>query len=210
MSRLRYTLVSDGPSDRALMPILDWLLRETGGVEAIAPQWADFSIGEKPRNLRDRLKFALQRFPCDLLFVHRDAEKQDSQMRYDEIQDAAKDLPEALIPFLVCVVPVRMQEGWLLFDEGAIRNAAGNPNGQVVLNLPKMTTVETISDPKGILHNQLKAASGLRGRRLKSFSVSGAAALVTQYASNFSQLRALPAFRHLESDIRLLCERGWS
>jgi len=188
------------------MPILDWLLRETGSVEMIAPQWADFSIGTKPRNLHDRLKFALQRFPCDLLFVHRDAERQDPKMRYEEIQIAAKALSEAPMPPWVCVVPIRMQEAWLLFNEVAIRNAAGNPNGQVVLNLPKLSTVEEIPDPKQILHHQLKAASGLHGRRLKSFSVSGAAALVTQYVSDFTQLRALPAFRHLESDIRKIFE----
>ena len=161
MRRLRYTLVSDGPSDRALMPILDWLLRETRGVEMITPQWADFSIGKKPGNLHDRLKFALQRFPCDLLFVHRDAEKQDPKMRHEEIQMAASALSEAPMPPWVCVVPVRMQEAWLLFNEAAIRNAAGNPNGQVMLNLPKLNTVEEIPDPKQILHHQLKAASGL-------------------------------------------------
>jgi len=43
MKELRYTLVTDGSSDRALLPILTWLLRENGFSEAIQPEWADIS-----------------------------------------------------------------------------------------------------------------------------------------------------------------------
>lgn len=35
MNELRYTLLSDGPSDRALLPILTWLLRQNGVTGAI-------------------------------------------------------------------------------------------------------------------------------------------------------------------------------
>lgn len=30
MDEIRYTLISDGPSDRALPPILSWILRKKG------------------------------------------------------------------------------------------------------------------------------------------------------------------------------------
>jgi hypothetical protein len=37
---------------------------------------------------------------------------------------------------VVCVVPVRMMEAWLLIDEMAIRRVAGNPNGRIPIELP--------------------------------------------------------------------------
>jgi hypothetical protein len=40
MRELRYTLLSDGPSDRALLRILTWLLRTHGVEMAIQPDWA--------------------------------------------------------------------------------------------------------------------------------------------------------------------------
>ena len=40
MSELAFTLLADGPSDRALLPILDWLLRQHSR-EALTPQFAD-------------------------------------------------------------------------------------------------------------------------------------------------------------------------
>ena len=47
MSDLRYTLLADGSSDRALMPILSWLLREHLPHRAIQEEWAD--LGRFPR-----------------------------------------------------------------------------------------------------------------------------------------------------------------
>ena len=41
MDALRYTLLSDGSSDQALVPILTWLLRAQGIHGAIQPEWAD-------------------------------------------------------------------------------------------------------------------------------------------------------------------------
>jgi hypothetical protein len=41
MMELHYTLISDGSSDRALIPILNWLLKIHLNDWAIQPQWAD-------------------------------------------------------------------------------------------------------------------------------------------------------------------------
>ena len=46
--------------------------------------------------------------------------------RKAEVQAAIATLDKPAI----CVIPVRMQEAWLLFDEIAIRHAAGNPHGR--------------------------------------------------------------------------------
>lgn len=41
MRDLRYTLVADGSSDVALLPILTWLLRRNGVALSIQATWAD-------------------------------------------------------------------------------------------------------------------------------------------------------------------------
>jgi hypothetical protein len=59
-----------------------------------------------------------------------------------------------------------MLEAWLLLDETAIRQVAGNPKGKINLLLPKASNVENIADPKQQLKDTLAKASGLSGRRL--------------------------------------------
>ena len=41
----------------------------------------------------------------------------------------------------VLVIPIRMMEAWLLFEEQCIRQAAGCPRGKVPLGLPKLTMI---------------------------------------------------------------------
>src|SRR5437762_9805829 len=110
MRELRYTLVSDGSSDRALIPILTWLLRDQLGADwAIQPAWADLSrLPRRPKGLAARVCAAIDLFPCDLLFVHRDAERDPLEKRVEEIEAACAELAEA-VQYLG-VVPVRMQE----------------------------------------------------------------------------------------------------
>ncbi|MCX6636395.1 MAG: hypothetical protein NT090_15155, partial [Acidobacteria bacterium] len=73
MSTLEYTLVADGSSDRALLPILSWLLRSLGVSSGIDPKLADFGfLRNPPRLLRDRVRQSIDYYPCHLLFVHRD------------------------------------------------------------------------------------------------------------------------------------------
>ena len=96
--------------------------------------------------------------------MHRDAENQDASVRYREIQLANQTNIQH-----VCIVPVRMQEAWLLHDEAALREAAGRPSGREPLNLPRASMWERLPDPKQILHAALVTASGASGRRAKNF-----------------------------------------
>jgi len=112
----------------------------------------------------------------------------------------------AALPY-VCVVPVRMSEAWLLLDEFAIRQAAGNPNGAMPLDLPPAERVEEIPNPKAVLRDILRTASGLNRRRLKTFRVAQAARLVPRYMANFACLHVLSAFRRLETDVQSLAAR---
>lgn len=213
MDALRYTLLSDGSSDQALMPILTWLLREQGIRDAIQPEWADLRrLPRPPRTLPERISRSLDLYPCDVLFVHRDSEGVLPPVRTAEIQQALTTAAQrAQIPPTVCVVPVRMQEAWLLSNETAIRCAAGNPNGRVPLALPSLKTLAQLLDAKDVLYDALREASGLTGRRRKKFPVHIRARRVAEFINDFSPLRTLCAFRKLEIDVRQVVDaHGWN
>ena len=106
MRDLRYTLVSDGSSDRALMPLLTWLVRQQLGHDwAIQTAWADLTrLPRRPRGLEERIRAALDLFPCDLLLVHRDAERDPLEHRLEEIKTAC-----AALGVLACTTATHAQ-----------------------------------------------------------------------------------------------------
>ncbi len=209
MDRIRYTLVTDGPSDKLLSYPIDWLL------ETLTPLnfdgvWADPQAyrERKPSGLFGRLENALEFFPCHLLFVHRDAERDSRETRLTEIEDAVGRLSSP--PPAVCVVPVRMTEAWILIDEQALREAAGNPNGRVPLGLPLIRNLESLPDPKQILFDLLRKATERRRRRLKRFSVSEARQRLAELIQDYTPLEALPAFQAFRQELeQVLARHGW-
>ncbi len=203
MNNLRYTLVTDGSSDQALQPILTWLIRELGVTCPIQPEWADLRrLPKPPRRLDKRIAVAIELYPCDLLFVHRDAEREEWKTRRDEIEQALRTVPASMrVPPVVCVIPIRMQEAWLLTNEPAIRKAAGNPSGKCPLSLPSIKTLEGLADPKDVLYDLIRKASELRGRRLQHLNVSFSAQRVADFTPNFAALRSLKAFQYLETEL---------
>ncbi len=207
---LNFTLLSDGSSDRALLPILTWLLKEQHVMMGINPQWADLRrVPKPPKTLAERIVCAVDLYPCDLLFIHRDAEREGREKRVGEIKDALLEVQKQVeVSPVICVVPVRMGEAWLLFNETAIRRAAGNPNSQVPLDLPPLMRLEHLPDPKEDLYNLIRLASGLRGRRLKKLNSKERAVRVAEYIEDFSPLRALPAFKALERDLEEVVEQN--
>lgn len=208
MSPIRFTLHSDGSSDKRLIPILTWVLRQHLPDTAIGSgAWADLRLLRKPpQGLEARLRVCLDLYPCDLLFVHRDAEREDPERRRAEISRAIQNITP--VPPVVCVVPVRMQEAWLLFDELAIRRAAGNPRGRGSLNMPSLSRVEAIPDPKELLYELLRDASGLRGRKLYSFRPSQSADRLVELISDFTPLQKLLAFSRLQQDVATILDEN--
>ncbi len=104
-----------------------------------------------------------------------------------------------------------MTEAWLLFNEQALREAAGNPNGQMNLVLPTTKRLESLPDPKQILRELLEKASGLNRRRLKRFRWSQARQRLAELIDDYSPLEQLLAFRSLKSDLKqVLIENGWA
>ncbi|HYU32100.1 MAG TPA: hypothetical protein VEW48_08045 [Thermoanaerobaculia bacterium] len=114
-------------------------------------------------------------------------------------------------PPTVCVIPVRMQEAWLLFDEAALRLAADNPHGTMALSLPPLHRLEEIPDPKELLFKMLYSASGLRPGRLNRFHPSVRIHRLAELIEDFSPLRGLTAFQALEADLKaLVTEQRWA
>ena len=70
MSELRYTLVADGSSDAALLPILDWLLIQNGVRRPIQKAWANpgaLPLPDRPK-LADRIRVSLN-FPLVISYL---------------------------------------------------------------------------------------------------------------------------------------------
>lgn len=214
MTPLVYTLLSDGSSDRVLIPILNWLLLNNGVKVPIESQWADLgrlSRQHRP-DLTAKIRSCLDFYPCDLLFVHRDAENAPMQRRVEEVSAAirAVALSDVVSCRHIAVVPVRMVEAWLLFDERAIKAAAGNQAFHGSLDLPVLADMEKLSDPKIMLYDRLRQACGLHGRRLQRFPVQRNVHRVAEFTDDFAPLRALVAFQRLEADVRAaIAENHW-
>ena len=194
------TLLADGSSDSVLMPLLRMLL----GLHcpcAVDLQFAEgLSAATSP--LDHQLKLALDNYPCDLLFVHRDAERDAPLLRTQQIDRARSSagMTQRLIP----VVPVRMTEAWLLVDEAAIRAAARRPQGNVALGLPPPAKIEGLPDPKEVLFTALRTASELTGRHLAKFHPEVQRHRVADHMgpTSIERLRRLPSFADLEDRLQ--------
>ena len=209
MQELRYTLMADGSSDRALLPILTWLLRRSCGAIPIQAEFADLRrLSPSPRKLSERIDRSVELYPCDLLFVHRDAESAPIEEREAEIRKAIEESSVEDSVRVVCVVPVRMQEAWLLIDEAALRRAAGNPNGTQPLAMPDVQKLEELADPKQLIRELLSQASGLQGRRLERFNWRSSAHRVAGMIGDFSLLYKLAAFRRLAAEVERVATAG--
>ncbi|MBN2798478.1 MAG: hypothetical protein JXX28_04960, partial [Deltaproteobacteria bacterium] len=186
-------VLGEGPSDDVLVPILRWMMQQLC-VDEPEVRWIDYRHLGTGRTLASKVDAALRLQPCDLLFIHRDADKQPPELRYAEIRAAAAAQP------YVGVVPVRMTEAWLLVDEQAIRQASGRVTGKAPLGLPRWGRIEEIADPKALLQEALLLAHEGRGRRRRGFDLVQARKRIADLVEDWSPLRSLPAFQRLERE----------
>lgn len=205
MKELRLTLVGEGNTDRALMApirwsVVDWLRRH----QMDARLRIEFEPGVT-HAMSVRLADVVRRYPCDVLFVHRDADREGFAAREDEIARAVKegDIQVAVAP----IVPVAMTEAWFLFDESAIRRAADNPNGHVPLDLPKLKNVERIADPKSALRVAIETASEKTGRRLRQLQPHTRVMRLAELIEDYGPARALSSFKRMETCLDLHLDR---
>src|SRR5262249_43152108 len=109
---LRITLLGDGSSDRCLLMHILWIIEKNLASETIVEHTFVSTPRERGgRGLKSRIQASLREAPCDILFVHRDAERDSLEIRTTEIQLALCDIEKNSVP----IVPVRMTEAWLLF-----------------------------------------------------------------------------------------------
>jgi hypothetical protein len=207
MSELTYTFIGDGSSDKALMNIIRWLINDIYPELPVSEHYADFRHFPNPPNKGDvfnQINFAEEYYPFDVLIYHRDAEENTKsiiQKRKEEVYSAIKANQE-LVSKVVCVVPIVMMESWLLFNETSIKKASGNKNYSGSMELPSISKVEAINDPKTYLHNLLKTVSCKKKRNLKQFNVHEAVHLVAENINDFSPLRQLTSFQCFEQDLK--------
>jgi hypothetical protein len=201
MKVIRGTLVCEGSSDQMILPILRWLFESHGhpAIELNRPNLG--LIRNPPKSLEDRVQAAISSAPCDILFIHRDADAAGFRARAEEI-DAGLSGVALPIPY-VRVVPVHMSEAWLLIDPNAIRKVALRPNGRTPLAMPKISQLESLPDPKDVLLGLLVAASEFTGRRLDQFKADARGRIhqLAEFITDYSPLRRLPAFQALEAEL---------
>jgi hypothetical protein len=203
MLKITFTLITDGSSDKVLEAVIKWTIKQHQPTLQIDGQYSDLrQLRYLPKTPQDQILKAIELFPCDVLFIHRDAETATIATRHEEIREK---YPKIELPY-VAIVPIRMQEAWFLFDEQAIRKAANNPNGNMKLELPKLKTIENLPDPKEQLHGLLRTASGKNSKRL---NVNKASHDVADWITDYSSLRVLSAFQHFENDLKNFLDH-WS
>lgn len=195
MERLDFTLLSEGSSDAILIEPIAWLLRQHLSIP-INGTWADLrTLPKPPKTAREKVEAALDRYPCDILFIHRDSDRETHDKRVQEIGEAVAPLAIRSVP----IVPIRMQEAWLLIDEQALRSAAGNPNGRIAIDMPAIDRIEKIPDPKQVLHELLLSASELVGRRRQKLKPAEKARRLGALIADYGPLRRLSAFQAFEA-----------
>lgn len=205
ISELNVTLIGDGSSDKALSNVVKWLLDDLYPHLPSTVTFADFRTHKNPpekadiaRQIEDSNKY----YPFDFLVYHRDAESCDLSFIERRKQEVIANIPAEFQNKVVCAVPVKMMESWLLIDGEAIKRAAGNRNFKGPLNIPQSNKLEKITQPKDKLHELLTRASSLTGRKLNNFNVYQRVHLLAEYIEDFSVLRELESFRVFEDDLK--------
>ncbi|ALO93491.1 hypothetical protein SHL15_2336 [Streptomyces hygroscopicus subsp. limoneus] len=166
---VRALYLCEGSSDTGLSDHIKEIGAEMGREILVTPPDLD-RLPDKPgHSVRDKLR-AAQRLSdewqvYDLVVIHRDSDGNPPERRRTEIAEAVTEVCPGLVH--VPVIPVRMLEAWLLLNQQAIREVAGNPNGKVALDLPKATRAESVPDPKALLKQAIATASEDKGRRLE-------------------------------------------
>ncbi|MCC7372961.1 MAG: DUF4276 family protein [Chloroflexi bacterium] len=215
MSSLRFTLLGEGPTDDALLPIIMWVLQRPSlgllpDVDVVG-QFVSSTAFRFAAGLTERVVTIANQYPTDLLVVHRDADSPSARLSRQDVMSSIEAAQEQLanLPPVIPVVPIREMEAWLLTDEAAIRSAARNPRGRVRLNLPRESAIEACPDPKAALREALRLASNLPRRRWSEIDRIRPRN-VADLSETFEPLRQLPAFRSFEADVqRVIQEQGW-
>lgn len=163
--KVHFLLISEGPSDKELIPHLSSLLVDCSVEEATgaAPDFNRLPY-RVSKDIESKVRAVLElEDNADLLFIHRDADSPDSEPRYREISIGVEKA--GCQNSWIGVVPVQAIEAWLLLNKNAIRRISGRPNGKVPLDLPAPNHIENLAHPKERLFEAIRTASETTGRQ---------------------------------------------
>lgn len=172
MSEIRSLLIGEGPNDESLIYHLTWLLElllpddDIQQTQFVRPE----SLGGIPRgDLAGRIHKTLADYEsqCDILFIHRDADGRDHTPRVQEIALVVTNIPLPR-PHFVPVIPIQATESWLMFNAQVLFQAVGKKQ-HTELDLPPLSRIETLHDPKARFLALLRAAYGETGRKASKF-----------------------------------------
>ncbi|MBO8203056.1 hypothetical protein JW613_32975 [Streptomyces smyrnaeus] len=203
---VRALYLCEGSSDTGLRFHIEAIAAETGREVLVTVPDLNRLPSKPGHSVKDKLR-AAQRLSdgghaYDLVVIHRDADGHPADHRRREIAEAVAQVSPHLAH--VPVIPVRMLEAWLVLDHAAIREVAGNPNGKVVLNLPKAARVESVADPKALLKQALAVASEEKGRSLKKLQArfSENRARLLQMLDREGPVKQLASWQSFTSDLQ--------
>ncbi len=168
MKKIKFALLCEGSSDRALVEHLKDLLINIG-FDEVSDDSPDLSSLPNPpgRDIKSKVDCLISLEPrIDAIFIHRDSDNAGIDERLAEIEEQTRHLKSYRV---VPLIPVKMLETWLLSDIDNIRIVSGNPDSTINLPIPKLAHLERVSDPKKLLFESLECASGLSGRKLNKF-----------------------------------------
>ncbi|MBR8189798.1 hypothetical protein KDW82_12090 [Burkholderia vietnamiensis] len=195
MNFIRYTLLGDGSSDAVLLPIIRWVIDQNFPELTTVGEFARNGLPPVSEGLRARVAKAKVLYDYDVLFVHRDAERDGYDLRRRQLMEELADLTDRWIP----VIPVRMTEAWLFGNEAALRRSAENPNGNISLDIPHPNRWECLPDPKEELFRILRKASNRSTRR--AINEGQCRSRVSELTPDFTHLRPLQSFSAFEADV---------
>lgn len=203
MKNIKLTLIPDGSSDTCLLEIIKWTLNDLYPRRVFEIDAADFTgLRNPPKTLEKKIKFANNFFPCDILVIHRDAEKTDKSIIEERRKEIIKAIQDNKKLIFVCIIPITMMETWLLIEVNALKKGAGNRNYTKQILLPPIGKLETLRNSKETLHKLLQDISGLKGRNLDKFNVHTAVHIVAENIKDFTPLRSLDAFKIFEAELK--------
>lgn len=190
---LNYVLISEGTSDRVLIPMINWCIRQYC-ITDISPVVADFtSLKPKPKTVVEKLRAARNLYSNKNLFiVHRDSDNVNPGDREREINEAISSMN--FVKPCLPIIPNAMTEAWLLVDERAIYKAVNNPNGQDQFKLPNINIIEKIRNPKNVLFELFISASGLSRRRHSSIDLFMCRQRCALFITEFQKMGNLSSF----------------
>ena len=80
MDEVTCTLLAEGSTDAALIPILQWVVREQSMDMLVQIEFANLRHVPNPQSsLLEQIRLAVELYPCRVLFIHRDSDAQPPQ-----------------------------------------------------------------------------------------------------------------------------------